>query len=81
MGRKYIFIKVVLDNIVRHLAIPKKKIFCNYEKIGNTVSASIPIALKEAANKKILKAGDNVMTIGFGVGYSWGANLIKWSLK
>ena len=73
--------KVVIDNILRKLNIPKEKCFCNYDQIGNTVSASIPIALKNAENKGILKKGDLIMTIGFGVGYSWGANLIQWNSK
>ena len=73
--------KVVIDNILRKLNIPKEKCFCNYDQIGNTVSASIPIALKNAENNGILKKGDLIMTIGFGVGYSWGSNLIKWNSK
>ena len=38
--------KTVIDNLVRKLNLPKKS-FCNYEKIGNTVSSTIPIALRE----------------------------------
>jgi 3-oxoacyl-[acyl-carrier-protein] synthase III len=45
---------------------------------GNTVSATIPIALKEAAGDGRLKTGDKVMLVAFGVGYSWGATLIQW---
>ena len=46
---------------------------------GNTVSASIPIALKEAALEKKIKKGDVIMLVGFGVGYSWGSCLVKWN--
>lgn len=70
--------KVVLDNIARRLAIPDKKMFRGCERIGNTVSASIPISLKQAICQKKLHKGDRIMLVGFGVGYSWGACLIQW---
>ncbi len=71
--------KVVLDNIARQLEIPQKKCLSNIENIGNTVSASIPILLKDASLSKQIKKGDLVMLVGFGVGYSWGACLLEWS--
>ncbi|MBU1932052.1 ketoacyl-ACP synthase III [Patescibacteria group bacterium] len=70
--------KIVIDNIVRILALDESKVFRNYEKIGNTVSASIPIALKQAIEQNILKKGDLVMLVGFGVGFSWGSCFIRW---
>ncbi|MGY8713918.1 MAG: 3-oxoacyl-[acyl-carrier-protein] synthase III C-terminal domain-containing protein, partial [Verrucomicrobiia bacterium] len=45
---------------------------------GNTVSATIPIALKDASDQGRLKKGDTVMLVGFGVGYSWGSVLVEW---
>ena len=44
---------------------------------GNTVSSTIPIALKEAQREGRLKEGATVMLVGFGVGYSWGATLLR----
>ena len=73
--------KLVIDNIIRRLRLPKEKVFVNYHRIGNTVSASLPIALKDAANGKRLKKGDQVMLVGFGAGYSWGACLVQWSVN
>jgi 3-oxoacyl-[acyl-carrier-protein] synthase III len=70
--------KLVLDNIARHLQIPSEKLFTNYQNIGNTVSATIPIALKDASDQGRLKKGDTVMLVGFGVGYSWGSVLVEW---
>ncbi len=71
--------KLVVSNITRHLKLPDHKVFCNFAEIGNTVSATIPIALKDAASKGVLKNEQRVMLIGFGVGYSWGSGLIEWS--
>ena len=70
--------KVVIDNIVRILSLDESRVFRGYEKVGNTVSASIPIALKQAQEEECIKKGDLIMLVGFGVGYSWGANLVTW---
>ncbi len=70
--------KVVIDNLVRKLELPKKKVFCNYEKIGNTVSSSIPIALHDLIKKKKIKKGDKLVLCGFGVGYSMAATIIEY---
>jgi len=43
---------------------------------GNTVSATIPIALKDCLVSGLVKPGDKVLLVGFGVGYSWGATVI-----
>ena len=70
--------KYVLDKIYKIMNIDKNKIFENYQNCGNTVSASIPIALKMASKKKFLKNNDKVILTGFGVGLSWGSVLIRW---
>ena len=44
--------KFVIDNIIRKLEIDPKKNIINLNQVGNTVSASIPIALKMALEKK-----------------------------
>ena len=70
--------KTVIDNLVRKLNLPKKKVFCNYEKIGNTVSSTIPIALRELLKGKKIKKGDKLLLCGFGVGYSMAAAIIEY---
>jgi len=71
--------KYVCDKIKDKLNLPDKKFYFNYSKIGNTVSSSIPIILKECDKKKIIKSNDTVVACGFGVGLSWGITQIKWS--
>jgi 3-oxoacyl-[acyl-carrier-protein] synthase-3 len=73
--------KLVIDNIVRRLGVSKEKVFVNYEDVGNTVSASIPIALYSADKKGVLSNGDKVMLVGFGVGYSWGGCIVEWNFN
>lgn len=70
--------KYILEELVKKMQIPKGKILINMEKVGNTVSASIPIVLKDALNKNLIKGGDLIVFCGFGVGLSWGSVLYKW---
>jgi 3-oxoacyl-[acyl-carrier-protein] synthase-3 len=62
--------KVVLDRIQKKLGIEEARFFRNYQNIGNTVSATIPIAMKEARNAGLLVGDMKILVMGFGVGYS-----------
>lgn len=70
--------RVVLEAIVKKMGLPAEKVLVDLESIGNTVSATIPIALKRAAEAGRLKSGQRVLLLGFGVGYSWGGCLVQW---
>ena len=59
------------------LEIPEEKFYINLEKYGNTVSSTIPIALKDALETGKVKKGQKIMLIGFGVGLSWGATIVE----
>ena len=69
--------KMTLDSIERLLKIKPGKVFRNLKEIGNTVSASIPILLKDAIDKGRVSTGDKVVLSGFGVGLSWGAAIVE----
>jgi 3-oxoacyl-[acyl-carrier-protein] synthase-3 len=68
---------MTLTSLIKSLKISESKVFINISAIGNTVSASIPIALKDANDKGLLKTGMKVVLSGFGVGLSYGTILIK----
>ncbi len=70
--------KKVLDSIVRRLDLPEQKVFRWFSDIGNTVSASIPIALKQVERQGRLHRGDRIMLVGFGVGFSWASCFMTW---
>ena len=70
--------KLVLDKLKLELKIPSKKFHINYDKIGNTTSASIPIVLEELIKNKMLKKNNNLMLVGFGVGLSAACCILKW---
>ena len=71
--------KLVIDNLKRLLKLPNEKVFENYQLVGNTVSSSIPIALSQAKSAKKIKKRSVVMIVGFGVGLSWGATIIRYN--
>ena len=70
--------KLTLDSLVKSLAIPAEKVFINLDRVGNCVSASIPIALKDAESEGRLKRGDIGLLSGFGVGLSLASAIIRY---
>ena len=66
----------MLNHLRRKVKAPKEKFYINLEETGNTVSATIPIALKQCIDQKLVEASNKIMLVGFGVGYSWGATII-----
>lgn len=71
--------KYMLDHLRKRMKIPEDKFPLAMNHCGNTVSSTIPIVLKHALSDGKLKPGTLVMLVGFGVGYSWGATLLRWS--
>ena len=70
--------KYMLDHLRKRMKIPAEKFQVTMSHCGNTVSSTIPIALKHAACEGPLRSGSLVLLVGFGVGYSWGATLLRW---
>jgi len=69
---------MLLEHLRRKLRIPEERFCIDMQDCGNTVSSTIPIALKRASTAGLLKRGDLVLLAGFGVGYSWAGTLIRW---
>nr|WP_315030668.1 ketoacyl-ACP synthase III [uncultured Chryseobacterium sp.] len=67
----------MLNYLRKKIKIPAEKFYIDMEKTGNTVSATIPIALKNMMDKGMLNKGNKVLLAGFGVGYSWGATILE----
>ena len=70
--------QLVLDSLQKALDLPAEKVYNNLAQIGNTVSSSLPIALKDAVDQGRIKRGDKILLSGFGVGFSWGSAIIEW---
>ncbi|MBN1779921.1 ketoacyl-ACP synthase III [bacterium] len=69
--------KYMVEYLRKKIGIPHEKFYLNMLYTGNTVSATIPIGLNDVMKQGIVKPGDTVLVSGFGVGYSWGATIIK----
>ena len=70
--------QMTLESLIKVLGLNKNKVFINLANIGNTVSASIPIAMKDALNDDLLKRGDLLLLSGFGVGMSYGTMILEY---
>jgi 3-oxoacyl-[acyl-carrier-protein] synthase-3 len=68
---------MTLESLVKKMQIPEEKVYINIHKIGNTVSASIPIAVKDAMDAGKLRKGQKIVLCGFGVGLSYGTLLLN----
>lgn len=69
--------RFILENLRDRLEIPEERFYIDVEETGNTVSATIPIALRNALNKGLTRKDSKVLLAGFGVGYSWGATVLR----
>lgn len=68
----------MLEHLREKLNIPKEKFPKFIENSGNTVSSTIPFLINDLNEKNILKRGNKLLIIGFGVGYSWGTTIIEY---
>lgn len=69
----------LLEELRSILSIPRDKFQITLEHCANTVSSTIPIALKHAQIDGKLDLGAKIVLVGFGVGYSWSATLMRWA--
>jgi len=60
--------KHVNEHFYNTMGLPFEKDYCVYPKFGNLVSAAMPSALIDAANKGELNSGDKLLLTGFGSG-------------
>ena len=68
---------MTIQSLIKNMQLDKEKVFINIQELGNTVSASIPIAIKDAIDKGKLKKSMKIILSGFGVGLSFGSIIIK----
>jgi|SRR5690606_13131569 len=68
----------IIDATARYAGVPMDKVFVNVDRYGNMSSATVPIALDEAAEQGRLKPGDHVMMVAFGAGFTWASAVLRW---
>jgi 3-oxoacyl-[acyl-carrier-protein] synthase III len=69
----------IIASVGKRLGVDPGKLYLDIEEVGNTSAASIPIALDRAWEAGRLHPGDVVLTVAFGAGFAFGANLIRWT--
>jgi 3-oxoacyl-[acyl-carrier-protein] synthase III len=65
----------IIQAAARKMAVPEEKIVVNLDRFGNTSAASIPLSYPDIYEK--LEPGRYVVTVGFGFGLTWAANLYR----
>jgi 3-oxoacyl-[acyl-carrier-protein] synthase-3 len=68
----------ILRAVCERLAIPAAKTIVNFDRVGNTTAASVPIALSEAVDHGHVKPNDLVCLVATGGGFTAGVALLRW---
>jgi 3-oxoacyl-[acyl-carrier-protein] synthase III len=67
-----------IELVMNDLGLPMERTHTVMEKWGYTGSACIPMALDDALERGMIKAGDLVVFVGSGVGYNQAAAAFRW---
>lgn len=67
----------ITDAVASRLGVPEEKVYSNIAEMGNTSSASIPIAIDECIQSGRITEGSLVLLTAFGGGVTWGASVIR----
>ena len=68
----------MITHLCRNLGISSDRCVAIMEDVGNTSSASLPMALDFANRHNRLKDGHQILLGAFGGGLTWGTALIRW---
>jgi len=71
----------IIDAAANRLGVDSERMLVNIDRVGNTSSASIPLALFEAVDDGRVQDGDLVLCSGFGAGMTWASALLRWGAK
>jgi 3-oxoacyl-[acyl-carrier-protein] synthase-3 len=67
----------IIDSLVKRLQFPAEKVIVNLDRVANTSTASIPIALDEAVRDGRIRDGDLVAVTAFGAGATYAAAVFR----
>lgn len=68
----------ILETVADEVGIARERVFANVAEVGNTVAASVPLALHDAVRANVLRPGHRVLLVAFGGGLTWGATTLVW---
>jgi 3-oxoacyl-[acyl-carrier-protein] synthase-3 len=68
----------ILNAAATELGLDPERVYVNIDRVANTSSASIPLALAQAEREGRLRPGAIVALAAFGAGFVWGAGVVRW---
>ncbi|WP_019011265.1 beta-ketoacyl-ACP synthase III [Deinococcus aquatilis] len=68
----------IIEAAAQRFGVPMSKMVMNLDRYGNTSSATVPLAMKEAVDDGRVKDGQQILLVAFGGGLSWAAATLKW---
>jgi 3-oxoacyl-[acyl-carrier-protein] synthase-3 len=68
----------ILAAVARDLRVPLDRFVSNIARVGNTVAASVPLAMADGLASGELRPGHRVVLAGFGGGLTWGSVALVW---
>ncbi len=71
----------IIDAAIKRIDVPREKFYVNIDRYANTSSVSIPLAIHEMRQNKLIKQGDRVILASFGAGLVAGGIVVEWTAK
>ena len=68
----------IIEAAAAELGVDRARVALNLDRVANTSSASIPLALAQAEHDGLLRPGATVALAAFGAGFVWGAGIVGW---
>lgn len=68
----------IIQAACTRMGFAPEKVVINIDRFGNTVGASVGLALDEAVREGRIQDDDQLLLIGFGAGLTWGGIVLKW---
>ena len=68
----------IIEAAAAELGVDRSRGVLNLDRVANTSSASIPLALAQAEQDGLLRPGATVALAAFGAGFVWGAGIVGW---
>ncbi|HEX5912020.1 MAG TPA: beta-ketoacyl-ACP synthase III [Rubrobacter sp.] len=65
----------IIRSAARKMEIPEDRVVINLDRFGNTSAASIPLSYPDIYDA--MEPGKYIITVGFGFGLTWAANLYR----
>lgn len=67
----------IIEGVGKRLKIPAEKVVITVDSHANTSAASIPLAFHAAASAGKIKAGQKILLVAMGAGFTWGSAVIQ----